>query len=352
MKEIILKILNAGVRAPSGDNSQPWRFEVKDNIIKIYNLSEKDNPIFNYKQRGSYVAHGALIENIVIAAKEYGFDAKISLFPEGKDKDCVAELVLEEKTLDKDSLFSSIFKRAINRKPYKDDLLKEEQKNEILNTVKEIGKGSIILVEDKEKKKILGEAFAVNEVVMLENQQLHKYFFSDVRWTDEEEREYKTGLYARTMELQPPQLMIFKILSHWRINKFLCKLGIAKFIAKENSKGYSTGSAMGAIIMEDESPESYIFVGRIMQRIWLKATKMGLGFHPLTGVVYMMMRIRENSNEVLSLEHVERLKKAYANIQNSFGIEKGVITITFRIGDGGEPSGYSSRLEPNVTFIS
>ena len=152
------------------------------------------------------------------------------------------------------------------------------------------------------------------------------------------------------MELKPPQLAIFKILSHWSISRILCKMGMAKFIAKENAKGYKSGAAIGAIIMNDQSPESFIYAGRIMERIWLNATQMGLSFHPITGVIYMMMRIRDNKNEVLSVAHVNKLKKAYNNIKNIFNIKDESIAVTFRLGDGGEPSGYSSRLEPKINF--
>ncbi|HQF57468.1 MAG TPA: hypothetical protein PK831_03150 [Candidatus Magasanikbacteria bacterium] len=352
-KEIILNILKAAVRAPSGDNSQPWRFEVSNNNnIKIYNLPEKDNPIFNYKQRGSHIAHGALIENIIIAAKENGMNVKVNLFPQGTSSDFIAEIdLLPDQSIKKDPLFEFIFKRAINRKHYKDKLLTDEEKKFIFDDLKEIDNGKIILIEDKNKVEKLGKAFSINEVVMLENKFLHKYFFNDVRWTDEQEREHKTGLYAKTMELKPPELAVFKILSHWRINKILCKLGIAKFIAKENAKGYGTGT-IGAIIMKDGSPESYIKAGMIMQRIWLKATQLGLSLHPVTGVVFMMMSINENKNEAFSDVHVDLLKKAYFEIKDNLGINEGEITITFKIGDGGKSSGYSSRLEPNITFLS
>ena len=112
-KEIILNILKAAVRAPSGDNSQPWRFEVSNNNnIKIYNLPEKDNPIFNYKQRGSHIAHGALIENIIIAAKENGMNVKVNLFPQGTSSDFIAEIdLLPDQSIKKDPLFF-IFSRC------------------------------------------------------------------------------------------------------------------------------------------------------------------------------------------------------------------------------------------------
>lgn len=70
-REVIQKILEAGAQAPSGSNSQPWRFEVAGGTISIIMLPEKDHPILNFRNRGTLLAHRALIENIVIAAAHY-----------------------------------------------------------------------------------------------------------------------------------------------------------------------------------------------------------------------------------------------------------------------------------------
>jgi hypothetical protein len=61
----IKEILELAVNAPSGHNSQPWRFVIQDNTIQIFNIPDKDKTLFNWKQKGSLTAHGTLIENIV-----------------------------------------------------------------------------------------------------------------------------------------------------------------------------------------------------------------------------------------------------------------------------------------------
>jgi len=66
IKPIITEILNLAVEAPSGDNTQPWRFVVNKNIIFIHK-----RPIEGVHDWGNYnllITHGTLIENINIAA--------------------------------------------------------------------------------------------------------------------------------------------------------------------------------------------------------------------------------------------------------------------------------------------
>jgi len=83
--EDIKKILEAAVHAPSGENCQPWRFEIRDGEIRIFNLPERDQSLYNYGQMASYVAHGALIENILIASSAFGYRARTNLFPQEND---------------------------------------------------------------------------------------------------------------------------------------------------------------------------------------------------------------------------------------------------------------------------
>ena len=76
------KIIEAGSRAPSGDNSQPWLFDIDDNSIVIYNNVNRDSSLYNYNQTASLIAIGACIENMIIAAGHFGYTADLVLFPD------------------------------------------------------------------------------------------------------------------------------------------------------------------------------------------------------------------------------------------------------------------------------
>ena len=62
-RDQIEQIIRELVNAPSGDNSQPWRFEMGDSEVRLFNLVGRDATLFNFKNRGDFLAHGALIEN-------------------------------------------------------------------------------------------------------------------------------------------------------------------------------------------------------------------------------------------------------------------------------------------------
>ncbi|OGF64439.1 hypothetical protein A2661_02765 [Candidatus Giovannonibacteria bacterium RIFCSPHIGHO2_01_FULL_45_24] len=348
--EIINNIIKAAVRAPSGDNSQPWRFLLKnDNTLCIFNLPDKDNPVFNFRQRGAYVAHGALIENVIIASETHGYSTQISLFP-GGDPNLVAEIAFSSSAPKNNPLYPCIFSRATNRKPYADTPLTAEQKNIFMETAKEFGV-KFILAEERPKREALARAVSLAERIILEHRALHAYFFNHVRWTEQEELRERSGLYIKTFELKPLQLLMFKLLRFWSVSSALNILGLSRFIAKENSKIYSSGAAFGAIITAD-TDKDFIAAGRVFQRIWLESAKMGLSMHPFAGVIYLAQRVFSGDTATLSKAHNEAVKKTYFEIQNALGVSSGTISMLFRIGSDGEPSARSSRVYPELSMLT
>jgi hypothetical protein len=349
MLEDIKEIIKAGTMAPSGDNSQPWRFEIEQNELRIFNLPDRDNPFLNFGQRGSYIAHGGLIENIDIAASNLGYCANITLFPDNANDKCVAKIIFEKNNnRKKDELYDFLFTRHTNRKPYTNDKLNDTQREYITSSLNKIEGGFVKLIDDKEKKKIAGRAGSSAEIVILENKTLHGYLFDHIVWSESEERQKKTGLYINTMEFNPVQKILFKLARNWHIMKLAIKIGFSKFIAKEDAKLYSTGAALGIIVIKDNSKESYIVAGRIMQRVWLKTEKMGLSLQPVTATLFFMQRILANDTEDMTVQHIKLLKSAYTDIQNAFDIKDNTIAMMFRIGYANKPSARSSRQEPNI----
>src|SRR5664279_1324790 len=132
METELRDIIRYGTWAPSGDNSQPWHFKIQGDKILVYIYPNKDNPILNWKLSGTYIATGALIENMVIAATHYGFDTNVTFLPEKNDVDCVAKMVFSKINLVENPLFPYIKSRGTNRKPYNKTSLTAKQKELLL----------------------------------------------------------------------------------------------------------------------------------------------------------------------------------------------------------------------------
>jgi len=343
MEEVINKVIEAGAQAPSGGNSQPWRFEIQKNVIFIFALPERDHPILNFRHRGTLIAIGALLENMDIAAHTMQKKLNIQFYPNEEQQMLIARVeLLPLDIFISDSLYDAIKNRNTNRKPFIPETLLIEQKEDLYNIRDESRKIKISWIEDAARIKFLGEAVSKNEIVMFENKKLHRLFFNEVVWTREEERKKGKGLFIKTLEMKPLDEKAMKILKHWPVMKIANKFGMARKIARQNSITYASASLVGVISLRDND-EDFIQAGRIMERLWLTATKLGLSFHLITGILFLWQRIRAGEKDFFSKKHIKIIEQAYAAIRDTFQINEGIITLFFRIGRSEPPSAYSYK---------
>lgn len=355
IKETIQKILEHAVNAPSGNNSQPWKFEVKENEIKILNISDSDATPYNFDQKGSYIAHGALIENISIIAGKHGYEIKTELFPDKNNPDVIAIIILEKGVVKEDPLFDYIKDRATNRRVYKKIPLKTEHRNDILKTKEEVvDGGEIVLIEDLKEIEVLAESLALHERLIFENKMIHNIVFSSILWSEKENAEKRKGLYIKTKFPDMPAFLlpIMKIFGKWSVVGFLNKIGFPEKIHKQSAASCISSSALCAILVNNEEGGNYLRGGRLLQRIWLKATKLGLSIQPMTGIPYLARRISSGNSEGFSPEQVKLIKQADEIIDSGFNKEKKTIIMIFRLGYDEKKPVKTLKLPPKIVFIN
>lgn len=340
----IKKILESAILAPSGDNCQPWSLIVKGNQINIINLSERDTSLFNFCQRASLIAHGALIENILIASSASGYNIKLRPFPDNLNPNLIATVELEKSEVRDESLYPYITQRATNRKPYKSIPLTAKQRNTLLNTSSVFANAGVKLVEELDRKAFIAEAIALTDRLVFENPYLHSFLFEHIRWTEEEALKTRDGLYIKTLELSAPQAIGFRLLKNWSILQTLNKFGLSKIAAKQAEKLCLSASAIGIIIVDGNTDEDFLTGGRLVQRLWLEATRMGLAFQPMTGLTFLIQRVLAKETKEISTEHIRLIMNAFDSIVSAFNLSKESMVMLFRIGHSSPPAARSLRL--------
>ncbi len=351
--DLIKKIIEYGVQAPSGDNSQPWKFVITDrNEIMLYNLSDKDNPILNVHEGGSLISHGAVIQNIKIAADNFGYKTIVSYLPNILDKDLIAIIsFLDNKEKNKAyelSLFNSIHRRCTNRNHYEKDL--------DINAITELQKTvesfnfKVIIFDNQKDKDLVSSCICMSEEIILQTKELHELLFADVAWTKKEESIKRHGLFVKTLEFNPVQLFVFWLCRKWKNISFLNqKIGFAHIVGNQNADIYRSSGILGLIIIPSTERINYLRAGELLQQIWLKSTQLNLSFQPITGLFFLNERIKVFGDSPISKENSKKISDAYNTLKNLSAInDSDIILTSFRIGKSKESSGRSSRLKPNI----
>jgi len=348
MQSDIEKIVKDGCLAPSGENCQPWKFVVNGNVIRVHNIPEADRSLYNSKQKGTYVAHGALIENIAISAAQNGYEAKVELFPSPAAPDLVSVITLNKTTPKADPLYSCLEKRCTNRKDFNGKKLTDEQKKELIAAAAS-GFGELRLIDDEASLKKLGSSLAVNEKIIFENKLLHDFFYGHILWK-ENEQDKAGGFYIKTLEFLPHQLKGVQLFKNWSVLNVMNKIvGASKMIVKENAEKYAKSGTLGAIIVNGNSSEDFVRAGRAVERVWLAAAKLGLAVHPCTGVLYFNEQVRDGGSANFSKEHLALIDSSYKDIVSVFGAEGKTIPMLWRIGYADPPTARSMRMPPNIS---
>ncbi len=339
-------ILAAGNHAPSGENSQPWRFVIKGaNIVDLYLVPERDQSHYNWGQRASYVALGAVIENIVIAASAFGMKVDISLFP-GGDPNLVATLnLISDPTVRHDPLEEHILLRVTNRKKYAPIRLTDVERRSLQEMVRPNQVAKLYLVDERSSIQRLAKVGAANEEIMLTNEALHQFFFSHISWTKEEDNAKKSGFYIKTLELPPLAESAFYIIQNWSVMQFLNNVHFERFVGNQNASIYAASGAMGGIAIEKDEPSDFLQAGRLFQNTWLAATKLGFSLQPLTGILFFKNKIDGGQGDVFSGDQRARIEEEYKTAKQIFGIESKRLVCMFRLGAGAPPTARSSRFD-------
>lgn len=348
MEKIIKQILEVAINAPSGDNAQPWKFSILENTLRVFNIPQADNSAYNFMERGSLVSQGALLENIFLASLHFGYQANIRLFPESNDPNLVAKISWEQSAQN-DSLFPAISERATNRKTYKNQDILPEHEQELLSLPLEQPLLKFSLLKDRRQISTLSNVLSLNERIFLENYHVHKGLFSFIRWTKVEEEQTGTGLYIKTLELAPPQEWAMKLFRHWPIINFFNKFNFASLVAKDSAQRYASSSAFGLLAGFDKSKQSLVASGRMLERVWLTATKLGISLQPTAALLYLAQRIEEEErNKMFSERHASKILEAEKKIKEIFGLTNEIPLMLFRLGYADPPTARSVKHPPII----
>ena len=136
-RRIMEQILDLARWAPSGDNTQPWRFEIVDefNVI-VHGFDTRDHCVYDLEGRGSQISLGALLETMSIAASAHGLGMTAYRRRELTDTTPTFEVqFVVDAGRQVDPLIPSITQRSVQRRPMSSRSLSLQEKKTLEESV-------------------------------------------------------------------------------------------------------------------------------------------------------------------------------------------------------------------------
>jgi len=336
-KIIINKILEAAVQAPSGDNVQPWELKVSERftMIKLYNLPDKDDSYYNFNQMASYISHGAVIENIVIASRHFGFYAQVNLFPNEKECDLVAMIKLVPEEAKETPLYQAIFERCTNRFQFKKAKVTTEMMDTVLASVKGIDNVSVKLISQKDKVKQISKELMVNDRLVFERKDIHGFLFDKIRWNKKQIEETMDGMPVSVLGLTPIEKLSFPLMKFWSFVKMANYFGLSRIVALKCWWNCRTSTMLGMVSVKGSDKVAFVQGGRAVQRVWLETTLLGLSLQPIIGLTLLIYRLKNNELNAFSRKHQKIVRHSMNILPTLFNTDQNdTLVMGFRIGAG------------------
>jgi len=329
--------------APSADNSQPWLVSDDGQILSIRYFHRSNTPDpFGAFGHATLISGGALQETIDTLLKLGGQPTSQSIV-RANEKTWILDIPKSTIVLaNPDSDYSCITSRHTNRHPFK----------AFGGAIPGLPSGEsdckVLAITQPSDISILASSLKSCCEARFNNQELHEWLFSSLRWTDEEASN-GTGLDVSTLHLPPGGRLFMHGIAPWKRMKFLNRLGLYKLMALADTIPFITAPAIVAFIGKTNWKDIWD-TGKCMQRTWIHLNQQGFSVHPYYAITDLGNRLK---NGKLNPRWTEPVKNAQEDIRNLLGLNHDEeLHMLFRVGISKTIPVRSRRLPTNAFFQS
>lgn len=256
MKDLT-RLVDYAIWAPSGHNSQPWKFRVSAEIIEILPDYNRVRPAVDPYNRELFISLGAAAKNIEIAAENEGLivDSQI----EGEK--VTVRVLGVDKTPKNNALMGEIKKRRTNREDFWEKEI-EESKMKIIN---QIGGEKLILIFRDEEKWKLANLVSEADLVWFKNREL---MIELEEWLRDDMELTKDGLSTGILNL-------YKVATELKY-LFSGDSEAAKINAERDKERTANAPLLAIITTNEDKIEDWVEAGKTYQELALRLGQMEL----------------------------------------------------------------------------
>ena len=324
--DIRLQVASQGLLAPNGHNMQPWKIKLDSSdktAFYLYGDSNLLTPDVDPPARQFTITQGAFLQYCSVAASHLGYNADITLFPNGEydgsvgsiNAKPVAKVTLKKSSKVTDSaLHDALFLPDTSRVAYQSRKLSDSQveklkqqnitDNLILNIYQDNANMDKISRYVVDSAKIEGSIKEINnESVKLTR--TNEYQKNKYRYGFSIEGAGTSGLLLYTKEAL---VTLFPSLNNDAASQ--------DAIISQADLAVKNTPAYAFIITKDNSRKSQVEAGLLYSRVQLEAETMGLAVQPLSQ----------------SIEEYPQMSDLYYNIHKDYAPKGATIQMLFRLG--------------------
>lgn len=336
-----LALVSAACKAPSGGNSQPWRWVFHSGSLILFNAFDGNQSFLGAANLPSLVAFGAAIENLDLLAAQKSLKIMTRYFPDPKVPETIAVISFEQaKTTDKTEYLriQALDLRLTNRMLGTRVRLSEADLSVLQQIEREVPGSELRFFSADSELEEIGEMLAEVEKIRLLEEFGHRDFVQEIRWSRKENDLKMDGVDLRTLDITNTERVGLQVAKDEKIMALLREWDGGGAFKKLTRKSIDSASAIGLISMKGSRPEDYILAGRLLQKVWLQANLMGIAFQPVSASLFVYARLFLAGGAGISEKGRNKLMALRPRFEKAFGLRNGLQEVfVFRLSLAGEP---------------
>ncbi len=255
-------LVRYAILAPSGHNTQPWKFRIHGSVLELYADLTRAMPVTDPDHRELVMSCGAALLNLRVAARNFGLVAQAELCPDPEKPDLLARLHLAGQAPSGRTdfrLFKAIRERRTARVPFElrpipRALLFRWQKAAMYE------EAWMALVEELETRRAIARMIAEGDATLASRPGYRSEIARWMRPNDAPYRDglpgYSVGLGALSSRLAPPTMNSFGTVQGRRDEELVlrapafCVLGTETDTLRD---WMLAGQALGRVLLSAQS---------------------------------------------------------------------------------------------------
>jgi len=337
-------LVEAAIRAPSGDNCQPWHFRFDGDQVQIDILPDRAKSFFDFRQRGTFLSVGAVVENLRVQAACMGLGVTVS-YPGGESPPGVtaARVSLHRATPADErchARLAALHGRTVNRRPFLPiRIAPEKQRAWIADPIEGT---EVAIIEDRREIARWARLTYVADRIRWTHPTIHGELFAEILFSRAEAEDKRAGLEIDRLGAGPVAARIMRFLEPWDRMTRLCRYGVDGALANQTRALAFCAGALVLVTIDSDEPAQWIRAGEQVQRLWITAHQQGLCVQPLPVALYLDQRFQEEGTANFRPGHGPLLAEMRSGLAGLLGNRVGAML--YRVGYGWRMSHPAVRL--------
>lgn len=257
-------LVSKAVKAPSGHNTQPWRFRQKKSTVEIHPDFNRRLPVVDPHDRELFVSLGCAAENLCLAAQTKGYKSAVSV----GDKGVITVSLVEEAGVKPSPLFNQIDVRQTNRSVYNGEEIALDALKRLQAIRSEDGVSVHYYARQTKQFNDIEQYVLRGNTHQMQNEAFKAELKSWMRFNKKHQDQTLDGLsYAVFGAPNVPRWMAEPIMS-MAIN--------AKTQNKADREKIASASHLVLFTTRENSRREWVSLGRTLQRFLLTTTELGI----------------------------------------------------------------------------